>query len=108
MQAEITKINHHNGEQGLPEISIGIGLHSGEVVAGNIGSERRSKYAVVGHNVNLTARIESYTNGGEILISESTLNAVGPRVHTGRQLTAQPKGMADAVTVYAVTGIDSD
>jgi class 3 adenylate cyclase len=105
MQAAVPAINARNRALGLPEIGIGIGLNTGRVVAGNIGSERRSKYAVVGHAVNLTARIESYTEAGETLASASTVEAAGGDVETGRRFTAQPKGMAGEVTVYAITGI---
>lgn len=105
MQEAVGGINARNRELGLPEIAIGIGLNTGEVVAGNIGSERRSKYAVVGHTVNLTARIESYTEPGEILAAASTIAEVGAAVETGRRFTAQPKGMAGEVTVFSITGI---
>lgn len=108
MQEAVEGINRRNHDLGLPQISIGIGLNSGEVVAGNIGSERRSKYGVVGHTVNLTARIESYTAGGEILASASTIEEVGSAVETGRRFTAQPKGMAAEVTVYSITGVRAE
>jgi class 3 adenylate cyclase len=107
MQRAVDGINRQNAELGLPSISIGIGLNTGVVVAGNIGSERRSKYGVVGHTVNLTARIESYTSAGEILAAQSTIDAVGDRVETGRTFTARPKGMAEAVTVYAIRALRS-
>ena len=51
-------------DMGWPEIAMGIGLHTGEAVVGNLGSIKRSKYGVVGQTVNLTARVESYTIGG--------------------------------------------
>ena len=62
---------------------MGIGIHTGEVIVGNIGSDRRMKYAAVGTHVNLTGRIESYTTGGQILISESTLQEVASIVTVG-------------------------
>ena len=108
MQAAVDGINTRNRALGLPAIGIGIGLNTGRVVAGNIGSERRSKYAVVGHEVNLTARIEAYTEAGETLASASTLEAAGAAVETGRRFTAQPKGMAGEVTVFAITGLADD
>jgi class 3 adenylate cyclase len=64
MQTAMCGVNQHNIQMGWPEIEMGIALHTGEVVVGNIGSTRRSKYAAVGQPVNLTARIESFTVGG--------------------------------------------
>ena len=55
--------------------------------------------------MNLTARIEAFTSAGEILAAESTIAEVGAAVETGRQFTAQPKGMAGEVTVFAITGM---
>jgi len=105
MQAAVQGINARNRAQNLPEIGIGIGLNTGVVVAGNIGSEQRSKYGVVGHTVNLTARIESYTSAGEVLASQSTVDEIASRVETGRHFSARPKGMAAEVTIHAITGL---
>ena len=69
MQAAMAGINAWNTAHGYPALEMGIGIHTGEVIVGNIGSEKRTKYGVVGSSVNLTGRIESYTVGGEILIS---------------------------------------
>ena len=65
-------------DTGYPEIIMGIGIDTGDVVVGNIGSRKRTKYGVVGRHVNLTSRIESFTVGGQILISETTVEACGP------------------------------
>ena len=105
MQSAIADINARNVALQLPEISIGIGLNTGIVVAGNIGSERRSKYGVVGHPVNLTARIESYTQGGQILASEATVHSSGAEVGTGRSFSVQPKGMAERTNLLEITSI---
>ncbi|NJM18449.1 MAG: hypothetical protein HC907_06930 [Richelia sp. SM1_7_0] len=56
---------------------MGIGIHTGKVLAGNIGSQQYAKYRVMGSNVNLAARIETYTVvGGQILVSLKTLESV--------------------------------
>lgn len=71
MQNAMAKVNHRNSAQSLPDLEMGIGLNETEVIVGNIGSSRRSKYAVVGSGVNMTSRIESYSVGGQILICKS-------------------------------------
>jgi adenylate cyclase len=77
MQLTMSTINDKMKELNLPPLAMGIGINTGEVVVGNIGSETRCKYGVVGSQVNLTYRIESYTTGGQIFISEATLKEVG-------------------------------
>jgi adenylate cyclase len=105
MQRAMDDVNARGREQGLPEVEMGIGIHTGEVIVGNIGSDRRMKYAAVGTHVNLTGRIESYTTGGQILISESTLQEVSPIVEVGRSLRIEPKGARREMTVWEVVGI---
>ncbi len=105
MQRGIEEVNRRNREQNLPQIQIGIGLNTGEVVAGNIGSELRSKYGVVGHNVNLTSRIESCTVGGQILVSPSTLNEAKVEVVTGGEMTVALKGAAEELVLHDVLGV---
>ena len=58
MQNAMAQVNNQNRERGLPELEMGIGLNETEVVVGNIGSSKRSKYTVVGSGVNMTSRIE--------------------------------------------------
>src|SRR5262249_22755747 len=70
MQIAMDRFAADRRQQGLATAEMGIGLHTGRVVVGNIGSARRTKYAAVGTAVNLAARVESYTTGGQILISE--------------------------------------
>src|SRR5262249_47982148 len=74
MQQAMKGINEQNARAGLPAIEMGIALNTGEVIVGNIGSQKHIKYGVVGSHVNLTARIESNTAGGQILISQTTLD----------------------------------
>src|SRR5712691_4243212 len=72
MQRRLIGINVELSEEGFPEIGIGIGLHTGEVTVGYIGSERRSEYTAIGDSVNTASRLESNAKGGEILVSEVT------------------------------------
>ncbi|MBF0589734.1 MAG: response regulator [Magnetococcales bacterium] len=105
MLQAMTHVNARNRAHGYPELSMGIGINTGSVVAGNIGSERRSKYAVVGAAINLTARIESYTVGGQLFLSENTLSKCGNLLRIDDQLKVSPKGVPEPITIYLVGGI---
>ncbi len=105
MQLAMASVNEQNKQEGLPEVEMGIGVHTGEVVVGNIGSEKRMKYGVVGSHVNLTSRIQSYTIGGQILISEATRNEVGSILRIGKQMEIKAKGFEQPVPLCEVRGI---
>lgn len=105
MQQAMTAVNEQNRQIGLPEIEMGIGINTGEVVVGNVGSQRRAKYTVIGRHVNLAARIESYTVGGQILVSEDTLKDADCEVRIQGELCVEPKGIRTPMTVYEVGGI---
>lgn len=79
MQRRIIGINMELRDEGLPEIGVGMGLHTGEVIVGYIGSERRSEYTAIGDTVNTASRLESNARGGEILISDATAKAARSR-----------------------------
>lgn len=105
MQLSMRSVNQKLGQMGLPEIAMGIGINTGEVVAGNIGSQSRAKYAVVGNHVNLTARIESYTVGGQILISESTYAEIADIAKINGSMEVEPKGVSQPISIYDIYGI---
>jgi len=107
MQQEMAAVNARNHEKLGPEIEMGIGIHTGEAVVGNIGSQKRAKYGVVGRTVNFASRIESYTVGGQILVSTSTRDALGPLAELGASLSVQPKGMSPT-TIHELTGLGGD
>ncbi|MGA7561793.1 MAG: adenylate/guanylate cyclase domain-containing protein [Desulfobaccales bacterium] len=108
MQLAMASVNDRNRLAGYPEVALGIGINTGEVVMGNIGSKKRIKYAVVGRAVNLTARIESYTVGGQIFISESTLDECGDVCRIDTAMKVMPKGVKKPLTIHEVGGIGGD
>jgi len=79
MQRRIMGVNLELQEEGVSEIRVGIGLHTGEATVGYIGSERRSEYTAIGDTVNTASRLESNAKGGEILISDATAKAARSR-----------------------------
>jgi adenylate cyclase len=105
MQQAMKDVNRKNHLSGLPELEMGIGVNTGELVVGNIGSTRRTKYGVVGSHVNLTSRIESYTVGGQVFASENTANACGDLLEISEQIDVMPKGVKKPITIYDISGI---
>jgi len=79
MQRRMLGINSELRDEGFPEIGVGMGMHTGEVIVGYIGSDRRSEYTAIGDTVNTSARLESNALGGEILISDATAKAAHSR-----------------------------
>jgi adenylate cyclase len=104
MQRAISGVNARNLSLGLPTVEMGIGVHTGDVVVGNIGSEKRAKYGVVGNAVNLAARIESFTDGGQVLVSEDTWRLVANVAEPAGTRTVQPKGLMSPITLYELKG----
>jgi adenylate cyclase len=105
MQLAMASVNEENRQEDLPEVEMGIGLHTGQVVLGNIGSPERMKYGVVGSHVNLTSRIQSYTTGGQVLISETTRQEVANILKVGKQMEVRAKGIEHPVTLFEALGI---
>jgi adenylate cyclase len=108
MQNAMVEINAGQRRHRLPELAMGIGINSGEVVVGNIGSEKRAKYCAVGNAINIAYRIETYTVGGQILISPETYDRVRSLVHTRGALEVEFKGNNQPVTLYDVIGINGE
>ncbi len=105
MQLAMEQVNRRHRESGLVELVMGIGLNTGTVVAGNIGSDIRAKYAVVGSAVNLAGRVESLTVGGQILATESVLKDAGVEVQTDGEFFIPFKGFSKPTMIYDVMGI---
>jgi adenylate cyclase len=105
MQLAMPDVNRRLLGQGAPALEMGIGIHTGRVIVGNIGSLRRSKYAAVGSNVNLTGRIESFTTGGQLLISENTREKIESPLRILGQFQVEPKGATRSLQLYEVGGV---
>jgi adenylate cyclase len=108
MQKAMTQVNEYNLQRGWPEIEMGIALHTGDVVVGNIGSTKRSKYGVVGRTVNLTARIESFSVGGQVLVSPTLIQAAGRGLVLGEEVEVHAKGMQEALLCRELLGHEDD
>ena len=104
IQSVIARLNESRREAGKPDITAGIGINTGIAVAGNMGSRTRLNYTVLGETVNLAARLCASAKGGEILISRSTLQAVGPGLDVLASGSLSLKGLSKAVDVWAVRG----
>ena len=108
MQNAMEKVNAWNREKGYPEMEMGIGIHTGLAVVGNIGSEHKMKYGCMGETVNLAGRLESLSTGGQIYISEKTLKMIPEGVTVAGENSFMPKGGRDELKVFEITGIGKD
>lgn len=106
MQREMKEFVKENIAQGLPELSMGIGIHTGEVIVGNIGTESRAKYGIVGANVNLTDRIQYAATGGKVVISDETYNTVCARLNVASELAVCLKGVEEDKKLYEIESVD--
>ena len=105
MQNRMKEVNAWNTEHGYETLSMGIGINTDDVILGNIGSEQRTKYGVMGPAVNLTGRIESYTTDGQVLLSESVLRASASEIMTAGKIRVQPKGVGHEISLFEAAGI---
>ena len=100
MQQAMSELNEYNKSIGMPDVFMGIGINSGEVVVGELGSEHYNEYTVIGDEVNLVSRIEAHCLRGQILISENTYELVKDHVEVNEPNQIEVKGSRDAVNLY--------
>lgn len=111
MREGLAHLNHKRDSLGVPTLEFGIGLNSGEVVAGATGSEERQEYTVIGDAMNVGARIQGLNKtfpDYDILLSEFTRAALGPtaKLYTCTDLgPAEIRGKTQAVRVYGLVGL---
>jgi adenylate cyclase len=102
LQKRITQLNTELLAEGFPEVSVGIGLHTGVATVGYIGSEQRSEYTAIGDTVNLASRLESNAEGGQILISEATGKACNESFRIRKRKPLTVKNRVQPVSLFEV------
>ena len=107
MQLAMDKLNEDHKERGMPEFYMGIGINTGTVMAGLLGSELYSEYTVIGDQVNLASRIEAYSLRGQVLISEATFERCRGYVETAEPMEVHVKGKEQPVTLRELLTIPS-
>ena len=102
MQEKMPGVNRELKEQNLPDLAMGIGIHSGQVVVGNIGSRTRAKYGVVGPAVNVTSRIQARAEKRQVIVSESVLEKMKHKVAVIDSAKVDLKGVDQPMTLYVI------
>lgn len=105
MQKAGLRFNHEQEAKGLPALPMGIGINTGSVVAGNIGSSTKMEYTVIGDEVNIAARMQGIAQPGEVLISENTYRMVEEAILVTPLEPITFKGKNTVIAVYRVDGL---
>ena len=105
MQITMSELNQTHKENGMPDMYMGIGINTGEVLAGTLGSEHYSEYTVIGDEVNLASRIEAFSLRGQVLISQSTYEHCKDFVETADPIDIHVKGKPLPVSLRELISI---
>ena len=100
MQIAMDDINRENAPEGLDPLFMGIGINTGDVIAGHLGSPLHSEYTVIGDEVNLASRLEAHAMRGQILVSENVRQLAQEFIETGAANEVGVKGKRDVVRMY--------
>ena len=100
MQRAMAEINREHAAGGRPQFEMGIGVNTGEAVVGNIGSEQRAKYAIVGSAVNVAARVEGATVGGQVFLTEETYAGIREIAEVTGPTLLEAKGLSEPLKLY--------
>jgi len=84
------------------DLKVGIGMHSGYLVAGNLGSSRRMDYTIIGDTVNVAARLEGVAAAGEVIITSDTREMIGDHFLLEERKPVHLKGKAKAIPIFNV------
>ena len=104
MLRSLTEFNRTRESENQPPIHIGIGINTGNVITGAIGSTRALQYTAIGDAMNVASRLVNLAKPGELIISELTFSRVKDRIEAEPLPPVRVKGKADEMRVYRVLG----
>ena len=107
LQLAMDELNQHYQSLGLPELYLGVGIATGPVLSGTMGSDFYTAFTVIGDDVNLASRIESYSLRGQVLASETTCARAGSFVSASEPESVRIKGKLEPIQVREIYGIPS-
>ncbi len=105
IQQQVAVLNQDRRERGQPTVSLGIGINTGTAIAGNVGSERRMEYTVIGDEVNLAQCLEANAREGELLVAQATFERVRERIEFRVRPPVPVKGETIPVWTYEVISL---